>query len=104
MCAMACTPIRSDDERFAHQHRIHARHAHTAGVVTREDATFADQNDMFRNHRRESFGHCQIDVKRAQVAIIDPDQCCASGKRALHLVLVMHLDQRFDADFFRRLH
>ncbi len=43
-----------------------------------------------------------VDLERAQVALVDPDQSRAGIERARELLLVVHLDQRGQAELVRQ--
>ena len=62
------------------------------------DARFRNEQAIARNQRRKPLGHGEIDLERAQVAIVDAEDRRAEGERPPHLAFVMRLDQSVHAE------
>src|SRR5450759_2304516 len=72
------------------------RLAHTTCVLGSVNATFRNEHHIGRDHPSQPFRQTEVDLEGAQVAIVDADHLSACLHRDVHLVLVVHLDQRRD--------
>src|SRR5437879_11660122 len=85
-------------ERLADEKRVEAGGAQTVNILTSFDSALGDFHDALRHQRRETFRRREIDVERAEVAVVDTDQSRATFDGSRELVVVMHLDERVAAE------
>ena len=67
------------------------------------DPRFGDDEPVVGHELAQSRGLVDIDLERAQVAVVEPDQPGAAGKGAVELARIVDLDQRLQADLERPL-
>ena len=65
------------------------------------DPRFGDDEPVVGHELTQSCGLVDIDLERAQVAVVEPDQPGAGGKGTIQLARVVDLDQRLEADLER---
>ena len=67
------------------------------------DARFADHQPVVRHQRSQSQAQLGVDLKRAQIAVVQPDQAGVGGQGRLELALVVDLDERLQAQLAGQL-
>ncbi len=67
------------------------------------DARFGDDEPVVGHELAQPRGPVDVDLERAQVAVVEPDQPGAAGEGAVELARVVDLDERLEADLERPL-
>ena len=62
-----------------------------------KNPALADENDASGNVRRKALCHREVDCKRAQVTVIDPNDFRAQCICSTQFGRIVHFDQRFEA-------
>jgi hypothetical protein len=97
------TRIVGPHQRLADQRGIEAERAPARDRGRVPDPGFGDHDPVVRDQRPEPVGALGIDVERAEIAVVDPDQARTRGERRLELTFVVGFDQRLEAELERPL-
>src|SRR5438093_2651269 len=86
--------VRSCHECFTNENGVHANATQAADIVAGEDTALRHYSASIRNDGAQALCCGEVNLERAQVAVIDADYHRASSEGAFHLRLVVHLDER----------
>ena len=95
--------IRCPDERLADERAIEPERPPAGDEPGLTDARFGDDEPVVGHELAQSRRLVDIDLERAQVAVVEPDQPGAAGQGAVQLARIVDLDQRLQADLERPL-
>ena len=95
--------LRRHHEGLSYQKRMHAVAAHERNIFTCMNAALCYQDPVIRYPAGKAERHFQMCFEGTQITVVDPDQPGRQGKCAIHLVGIMHLNQRIHTQVVRQL-
>src|SRR5665213_60074 len=86
------------DQPFANEHRVGARRRVREKVMWAADTRLCNLHNARRDARSQPCEQCAVDLESAQIAGVHPDDPSARIDGPIDLDLVMHLDERSEAE------
>src|SRR5436309_14675670 len=86
--------VRSCHECFTNENGVHANATQAADIVAGEDTALRHYSASIRNEGAQAPCYSEVNLERAQVAVIDADHGGSRRERAFHIRLVVHLNER----------